>query len=225
MRLCRAIGKGESPDSDEAADGLMSLNALVDHLATQRLMVYRISITGVPVTAGVYDYSITSLFDTTDDVPIRWDRGTNIELDGIHYDIEPIEAVQYGKISNTALTGRPTQFWFRKVPPDVRITIWPVPDSDCTLWLHAWTRLQKFSALTTVVQMPPGYLQMLAYSLAEAIAPEYGMAIDPAVAAMAARARQALVAVNAPRLRAEMNPDMARAGLYRDQWFDIRSGY
>ena len=41
MRLCRAIGKGEVPDSDESADGLEALNAMMDAWAGQVVAALR----------------------------------------------------------------------------------------------------------------------------------------------------------------------------------------
>ena len=42
MRLARVIGKGETPDADESADGLQALNTMLDSWQIKRLFVYQI---------------------------------------------------------------------------------------------------------------------------------------------------------------------------------------
>lgn len=223
MRICRAIGKGEVPDADEARDGLMALNAMMDNWAVQRLLVYRIDEWAVSLLAGIYEYDVPTLYETVDETPVWWVRGCNIDVDGVRRPVQPIGPVQWGQLSDRSKTGPAQFFWWRTTPYVPKIYVYPTPDKSYDLYMTIWSRLQRFSSTAQYVNVPAGYLHAMAFSLAEILAPEYGAAPDANIAAIAAKGRNALLHINAPRMVSEQNDDMWNAGLYSGRSFDIRN--
>src|SRR5438477_10734207 len=83
MRAMRTLGKlesGEVPSSDEAADGLVSLNDLLDSWNAERLMVFTITIAEFPLVPGqqVYTYGTGGNFNAAR--PARIDRASIVSL-------------------------------------------------------------------------------------------------------------------------------------------------
>lgn len=223
LRLVRAIGKGEIPDADESVDALAALNAMMDSWAAQRMFVYSVTESTKVLTAGTASYTMGASGSINATRPDRLTNGCYIESGSTDYPLEPISEVDYSRITDKDTRGIPSQIYLRQAVPLATLYLYPAPDSAYTLHVMAWARVQSFATLPTAMTLPSGYEEAIVYSLAERIAPEYGLPADPSVAALASRARNALVANNAQRMRLSPSADMANAGLYSGH-YDVRTG-
>lgn len=223
MRLCRAIGKGEVPDSDEASDGLEALNAMMDSWAAQRLFVYTVSEYAAVLAPGTGSYTIGSGGTIATTRPDRLTNGCYVTVGTTDYPLDVIDEVTWAGIYDKTTQGIPSRIYMRQGVPLATLYLDPVPDSAYTLHVMAWSRVQSFATLTTALTLPSGYEEAIVYSLAERIAPEYGLPLDVAVATLAARARASLIANNAPRMKLRASRDLVHAGVYNNG-YDIRTG-
>jgi hypothetical protein len=90
-----------------------------------------------------------------------------VTVNGIDRVILPISRTEYTSYPNKAQQGFPTTFWFnRQLSP--YLTLWPVPDnSSYTLQYYSLIQLQDANlAGTETVDIPPIWLEALAYALA-----------------------------------------------------------
>jgi hypothetical protein len=71
-----------------------------------------------------------------------------------------------------------------------------------TLFLNTDRVLTFPVILTTSLSFPPGYEKALRYTLATNLAPEYGVAVSPAVAAIAASSKADIKRANKKRVLA-----------------------
>jgi hypothetical protein len=81
--------------------------------------------------------------------------------------------------------------------PDVTVCLWPVPSEAMTLKLWSAKPITGTLTLATSLSLPPGYERMLAYVLAEDMAPEYQVEPSPTVVRKASAARKVLKRTNA----------------------------
>lgn len=225
LRLVRALGTGETPSADQAADGLTALNALLDSWAISRLYVYTVIDTTKVLTAGTGSYTVGAGGSINMTRPEEVTNGCYVSDGATDYPtLGVLDDVSWSGISyKSQQSGPPQYIYLRQALPLATVYLWPVPDKAYTLHFMTWQRLQSFTALTDALTLPSGYEQAIVPSLAEVLAPEYGVPVSPEVAQMAMRARNALVPINAPRMRLGLSMDLSNAGLYRGRVGNIYS--
>ncbi len=219
MKLSGAIGKGETPDDDEAQDGLVAVNSMLASFSIERLMAYYIveetltltSATSYTVGPGG-DLSTTRPTRIEDSNFIRYGSGSGAyDLQVRLLDYEAYAAiVAKGTTSNMA-------FWmFADMQnPLVVLKFYPVlTGSGGVLHLFSWKQLQQFTTLTDVLALPPGYEEMIASNLAVRWAgPEFGLVPPEYVQKMAVDSKANLKRINTV-------PPIARSecGLMTRRW-------
>lgn len=198
MRLARVIGKGETLDDDEAADGLYALNAMLDSWQIERLFVYQIAEDSFTWTA-TQSRTVGAAGNFVMTRPARVDPSSYFVLNSISYPIKLIDSDQWAAIPDkTTTTQVPTTIYPEYGPALVTLYAYPTPSASITFKLKSWEILQSFTALTTDLSLPMGYQRAIEYSLAEEFGPEFGKPISVEVHAIAARARANIKRINAP---------------------------
>jgi hypothetical protein len=132
--------------------------------------------------------------------PIAVSGDSYVLVDTTSWPLSIFTQHQYDGIPWKAQAGIPEGIWCQMDMPDITVTLWPVPSQSMTLKLWSTKLLASFPALTTVVSLPPGYEDGLAYLLAEAIAPEYEVEVPAAVLRGVQRARNTLTVFEPPML-------------------------
>lgn len=186
MRLIGAIGIGETPDDQESQDGLTALNALVDSISNNQMLINAMTLNSFALTSGDAIYTVGATGDIATTRPMRVDDSSYIEKGGLTYQMKQIDGDQYNAIGDKSAQGdTPEFFWYRGDYPNGTLTFYPVPGSGCTLKLWSWKALATFPTLTTAVSLPPGYEDLLVFNLAVSIAPEYHMDVPREVSRQA----------------------------------------
>jgi len=210
MLLLGSIGKGESPDSDEANDGLVSLNTMLDSWSNESLALYATLQENFALVASTNSYTIGSggVFNTTRPVKI-----TNAFIrDSNNIDI-PVKVLRsrdsYDLITlKTSSSTYPQYLYYDTAFPLGTIYLWPTPSAVTTLYLDSYKQLQQFAALTTALAMPPGYERAIVYNLAMEIASEYGVTPSPIVMSIAVESKAILKRINQKDMIARVDPAM-----------------
>ena len=214
MRLAGVIGKGETLDNDEASDGLIALNAMLDSWQLERLSVYQIVQVSNTWPASTTSRTIGSGGNFTQQRPVKIDSAFVVDSDSNWYDLEVLtDRSQYDSITIKSTTSTLPRYLFMDTAyPLGVIYLYPVPSVSLTLKLNTWQTLQSFAALTTALALPPGYQRAIEYSLAEEFGPEFGATIQPMVSMKAKEARAAIKTLNAPSMISRVDSGVAALG-------------
>jgi hypothetical protein len=204
FRKIGVIAAGELPNSDESADALISLNAMLESWSAEQVAVYQVLNYQHPLTAAQQSYAMgTGAADFNTPRPIKIESAGIITPDTLRHNIKMVGAVDWGMIEEKALTGRlPKVLYNDNAFPSVNLSLWPIPNATGgapTLDLYVWAQLQQFVTTGDVFSMPPPYFRALTYSLAIDLAPEYGSQAQAAAAGIsniAASAKADVVMLN-----------------------------
>lgn len=203
MRKLEILAAGETPSTDESADGLASLNALLDQWNAEQAMIFQIlNFTNV-LTSGLQAYTIGLTGCTFTYVnPVKIESAGIITPNGLRHEMTIVGAEDWAKIEEKSLYGQlPKVLYFDSGWPNGTINIWPIYSigSAPTLDLYIWRQLSAFGATTSVVNLPPAYYKALVYGLAMDIAPEYGakaITASQSIAGTAEEAKQVILTLN-----------------------------
>jgi hypothetical protein len=199
MRLARVIGKGEALDADEAADGLVALNALLDAWNTQRLYAYYIANESLSLVAGTTSYTMGVGGNLNTTRPSHIATGCYLTYNGYDLPLQVVDYQQYDSVVAKAIQSNIPSYLFADMRnPLVYLYFYPTPAASATAHILSWKQLSAFTALTDSVALPPGYENALTYSLAEDFGPEFGVSIQPMVIKKAQDYRAAVKRNNTP---------------------------
>lgn len=201
LRLNGKLGAGRTPSSNDTADVLVALNAMLDSWRNERLMVYAISEVTHTLTVGDASYSIGSGGDIDTTRPVKIEDAFMREND-IDYPIRIITDVhEWNSIADKTTTGNIVEYlYYNPGMSTGTVNIYPVPTVANVIHLSLWTPLTAFSAATDTVTLPPGYERALAFNLAVEISPEYGEGITPLTVQIAKESKGAIKRVNRPSM-------------------------
>ena len=214
MRSARVIGKGESMDDDEAADGLTALNAMLDSWQLERLFVYQIRSEDFTWTANNTSRTVGAAGNFVTDLPTRIDDTCTFTIGVNTYPVKIIDNDRWAAIPDKTSTSTAPQYIYPEYGAAlVTLYAYPTPSANITFNMRSTKRLQNFTALTTQMALPPGNEDAIVFSLAERFGVEFGKTLLPAATLTAHRARANLKRINAP------SPIMASdAGKMNLQW-------
>lgn len=197
MRLAGVIGKGETPDADESADGLVSLNSMLESWQTESLYVYQIEENSFTWTGGQQSRTVGAAGDFVLSRPAQIDESSYFVQNNVSYPIKLINSSAWAGIPAKTTTST-IPFW---IYPEYGVAIvtlyaYPTPSANITFKLRSQELLQSFADLTTTLSLPMGYERAIVYSLAEEFGPEFGVQIQPVVADKARKARANIKRIN-----------------------------
>ena len=194
MRLLSLTAPGESPTTQEYADALVSLNAMIDMWRNDGLMVYATQEESLTLT-GAANYTIGPSGDLNTLRPVAI-LNAYVRDGSYDYPVRIVDALEWASITAKS-TGStiPTVAFFDMTMPTVTVYLYPVPTGN-TLRITTRVVATPFTATSDSVAFPPGYEEALATNLAVAIAPEYEVMPSPIVGSMAAASLKAIKKTN-----------------------------
>jgi len=172
LRLLKVKASGDDLKPAEAEDARIHANDILEQWNLQKLMQPSLQTISQAVTASDGSYTFGSGGDNSTR-PVRIRNAYIRDSNGIDCDLEPLMSDQYDAISDKTLTGVPSYYFIDNAYPLATIQLYPVPSAAYTLYLKAWGVLSSISAVTSSVDLAPGYIRALKSNLAVSIAPEY----------------------------------------------------
>lgn len=184
-QLIGVVFKSEALDADEANDGLIALNDLLDTWSNDSLTTFANTLESFSLT-GAASYTIGTGGNFNTSRPINIVTAV-VRIGTIDYDLTPITQEQYQlDIAVKSTTSPiPSFITYDNGFPLGTIKMYAVPTAGGTLYLESNKPLSNLSALTTTVSLPPGWKRALKYNLAIDLAPSYGAEVPDGVAAIA----------------------------------------
>lgn len=177
MLLIGAVSSGESLSADEAADGLSSLNDLLDSWSTDGLLIPASTIEEFTLTPGQASYTIgvSGNFDTANPQVIEEARLKDVSGTAFEIPISIYNIQEYADITQkTTQSSQPDALYFQRGGALSTIYLYPVPSAANKLVLYSKKALSSFASVNDSIVLPPGYQRALRYNLALELAVEYG---------------------------------------------------
>lgn len=203
MRGAGILGSGEIATSDEANDSFLILNDMLDSWSVSKLFVYQLLEENFPLVIGqaVYLMGPGGDFNTTRPTAIQ---SAYVRLNGIDYDLEPIDNDAYSAIAlKTTIPSIPQFLYYDPKFPAGEINLWPNPSQAMSIFIQTPRQLTQFPDLVTDISFPPGYAEALRYALIVRLSSEFNVPLPRGAAELeqSSIARLQTVNSNAPVLR------------------------
>lgn len=191
----------ETPSADLASDGLDRLSSLLESWQTESLNIYALIGTFIVMTPGKTPYTLGPTGDFDGVRPIWIDHVTvqvGAATPPTETLLERLTGDQWAALPQKSLTGIPSRYYYDPAYPLGFLYPWPVPDGGHSLTLSIYMPwpLPIPLALTTLIDLPPGYYRAIRDNLALELAPDVGRQIDPMLLQIATEAKTAIKRVN-----------------------------
>jgi len=199
MRKLGVYASGETPTTNELADGLSALQSMLRAWSGRRLVVFSSVKDTLTLVAGTASYTWGSGGTLTTARPHSVLGAYTLDSDNISCELDIITEGQYRVLGNKTLTGRPSKMFVHMLYPLSYIYLYTAPDIAYTLYIDSmkqFTETSSFSALSDTLQFPPNYEEPIIYNLAIRLGSEFGKAISADVAAIAASGLKELMSLN-----------------------------
>lgn len=220
-KLIGVVFKSESLSSDEATDGLVSLNDMIASWANNGLLVISRTWESFNVSAAS-SYTIGSGQTLNTVRPIAIKKAF-FRINSIDYQMDKLSDEEYEDIDYKSLSSTfPNKYNYDNAHPYGTIRIYPALASSAALHLLSEKPLTSFSALTTTVDLPPGWKRALKFNLALEMAPEYGVDAPQLVVKTASDSLAAIQSAIANNRPIRFNP---RPSQTESQYIRITRGY
>lgn len=200
--LIGVVFKSEVLAADEAMDGLEMLNDMLDTWSNDSLSTFAYTNESFPLT-GAASYAIGPGGDFNTSRPINIVSAV-VNMGGVDYTLTPLTPQEYLEqvpVKNTSST-IPKYVVYDNAYPSGHMTFYAVPAGGSTLKMLSNKPLSNISALTSIIDLPPGWKRAIRYNLAIDMAPDYGAGVPDEVASIA------LTALGAIRRAASANKAM-----------------
>lgn len=189
LRLIRVLDSGETPTATESNDALVALNQLISSWSAAGVPIYQESKDIIALSgASLYPLSFR---------PVRI-NAAHVSYSGITFPVAIVPSQVWTQPKDRTATSKfAKELYYDGTFPTGNVYLWPIVSSGSTLELFSLKPLAQFASLGDTINLPSGYEQALRFGLAGVLAPEYGSALPPEVAAGAAAAQSAIAAMNA----------------------------
>jgi hypothetical protein len=190
---------GGTLSSAEQTAYLSALNAMLESWSLERLMVYQLLQESRALTASVGSFTIGigGTWNTTRPNKIC-DPVFTRDANNVDYQMQIIDAQQYGNIKNKTIDGPYPQYLFYDaayVAGLATIYLYPEPQSGLTLYINSWKQLQSFSTISDTLVLPPGYQRAIEFNFAIEVAGGL-ISVQPEVLKIARESKAAIKALN-----------------------------
>lgn len=208
LLVCQVLAAGDAPEAGQAQQALRFLNRLLASWRTDRLLVYGIDrqVFATVASTGTYTlgpggtWNTTPLYGASVARPVRVERAgfvDNSQTPALEIPLRPLVTDEYQAIHLKGTTSVwPLWFYYDLAYPLGTVTLWPVPTVSRQIALYLWRPLTQFASLAADVEFPPGYEEALVYSLADRLAPTYGMTLGVRTLQLVIETKAAIQSLN-----------------------------
>lgn len=183
LRLLGQIESGEVPTTDEYADALEALNAMLDSWNNEKLLCFAYQTETLTLANGDDTYTVGTSGDLNTTRPVEVLSAYAV-VNNISYPITIISEEDYARIPDKTTTADfpDRMLWRPTVASSLATAVfYPVPGGTVTVKLVTRIQVAAFASTATTVTLPPGWERALTHNLAVEIAPEYETTPAPSV--------------------------------------------
>jgi len=190
LKTAGVVGVGQTPDFEDTNDCFSILNSFLGQITRERFLVYHL-VDVAFLSNGAISYTIGAGGDFNVPRPDRLEaayaRLLPVSTQPFDYPLTLIDSREdYSAITLKHLTTFPNSVFYDSDWPLGHVFVWPVPQNEqFEVHLVIKETLTQFPTLTTPINLPPEYLDMLIWNLSVRIRPLYQMPPDPTIIALA----------------------------------------
>jgi hypothetical protein len=183
MRLIGALASGETPSTDEAADGLLVLQQLLDSWSADEMLVFATAKLVLTTVNGTASYTPGSR-------PLKI-LSADVVTGGNTHPVAVVGPDGWAQVPDrNASSSLPRAVYCDYAYPTALVYVAPIPNIVMSINLYATVDLATLANGAATFTMPEGYARAVRYNLAMDLAPEYGRMTAPEMANVAAIAAQ-----------------------------------
>lgn len=197
LRLVNVLESGETPDGDMSSEALTVLNDMLNLWSIDKLLIYQRQERTHTLVASTNSYTIGSggTIDTTR--PVRIESAFVRDSDNYDRPLEIVNKDDYDRIRlKSSEATFPDRLFYDPGFALGTIYLYPTPSAANTLHYVSWLPFTTFTNLSTDIDLPPGYSQLIVYSLAVLLATEYNTPLRPDIAETARETREKIEELN-----------------------------
>lgn len=195
------LGVGQPATAEDLNDALLTLNMMLDAWRAESLMCYGLTEVSVQCT-GAPSYTVGPGMTLDTAWPERIDSAFT-RFGNIDRMLTGLSKHDFDSIMLKTVTTIPQYFYYDRAYPVGNILLYPIAPANCALHISVWTPITQFQAVGDTVAFPPGYLELMRYSLGERLATMYLLPSGP-TAKLAAQAKRRVQLYNTPVSRLNM---------------------
>lgn len=176
LQLCGVLADGESPTSAQLTSCSRTLNMLISAWQADGMQMYRKTTYSITLVAAQKTYAFGSGGAVTE-VPTRLFQAWRRDTDNIDTPLTQISQQEYLNLSSKSSQSTPTSFYYEHFGHTATLYIWPTASTGVTdtLYVMGERPIYDFDSASNDADIPNYYFLALAYGLAVAISPKYGV--------------------------------------------------
>ncbi|MBF0119978.1 MAG: hypothetical protein HQK79_14180 [Desulfobacterales bacterium] len=213
LRVAGVIATGETPSNDELQDGLESLNMMLRNWFSDSVNVFTLIKESFTLSSGTAEYTIGTAGTFNTDRPLSINQAF-IRDSNYDYELNIVSGLEYWKIFNKALQGRPEYLMYKPETPLGKVYLFYTPDSNYSLHLVSQKPLDDLSGITSTTEFPSNYDEAMKWNLAMRLMPEYGIAVSPEIVKFASDSYNRITSLNASLQVAPVSFEIDRNSRY-----------
>lgn len=196
LRHIGVLASGETPNTEESADGLTALNQLISSWNAQALPIYSLTRDAFTLTGpGSYTIGSAGTFVTTSRM-VKIEAAAVVTSTNISKPVRIVTVEEWTAFLDKAATGNFADvMYYDHGYPSGNIYLAPKPTGG-TLEVYSYKPIASFAALSDSVAFPDGYERALAACLALDLAPQFGRPITQDLQQLAAESKTAIFGLN-----------------------------
>ena len=196
VRLLGKLNLGETCTTDEYANNLISLNAMLDGWRNEKLMCYTMQDESVTLAATNNTRTVGPSGNLVTTRPVEI-QSAYIIYSNVSIPVKILTDQEWADLPDKISTSTyPNRLNYKPDMPNGTLYLYPVPNASSVLHLITRTPVLAFSAVTDTVTLPPGWEDAIDTNLAIRLAPEYKTTASPEVRQMAVTSLASLKRIN-----------------------------
>src|SRR5262245_60261216 len=202
FRLIGAIASGETLETSELNDALISLNEMIASWNTEGLSLVGRKFISQPTSPSTNSFIIPQ--------PIKIEAAS-VAVAGIDCPLEIVDSAGWEAITEKGMLAVQTKkLYCNYAYPNSTCYLWPFPRIAGQLEMVLYAPITQFATVNDTIDLPPGYEFALRYNFSTALLPEYPRSqVDPTLPAQAQNSKASLVQLNASNHQRTAQPTMA----------------
>lgn len=146
---------GDPLSGQQAADARISLNLILLELQNKNIPLNKLGTSSISAVANTSTYTLASDVVDIQDAYYRHDTTTaDIKLNRFSHN-------QYQSIYDKTETGEPAGYSIVRGTNTTTLTLWPVPEENCTIFLSVFKKVEDVTAAYQKIDLQPKYLPLI----------------------------------------------------------------